>query len=239
MQNSSLTAAADRPVFIDQMPDYQEAVRQIEALPRDRLHAVAGELGLSGELQKRDAAMESIAVQAQGAREKLDGMDPRVAAIAAKAKSAAVSSSIAGGVAGIGGGIIAGRRWGGVKGALTGIAAAIAAAGTWFYASMKIGGKSTKESADGVLRDYQALGHEVLGLNRQLAETRERFTAVMATRMLEEQKMLAGQGEEMKLVSTKEPASGAGQSMAAKYAAPPVATHAEAAAPTAAAILQR
>lgn len=176
--------SSDRPVFINEMPDYQQAVRQIDALSDDvpRLQALAAELGLTSEFERLKSRT------------------------AVKYTTPTPESAVDAGMALV-------RRW------FLQLAEWVA---SFFPGAINTPPADTKTFTE------------------KLQAERE-FKDAMATRMLERQVMLSGTGKDMKLVSTAEPSPAAHPpaGLAAKYAVPPVASHAQAAEQPAALIAPR
>ncbi len=225
------------PVFIDQMPDYQQAVQQVNAMSKDEkaFLSIVRELGLEGELEKLKVSVRAMGREGQAILDTQQSLDRRAEAMNRKNLKTAKYVILAGQAVAVGGGtvvgIVAGKRLGVLKGILAGAATALAAGAGWLLASIQILKKPGKEMT-ALSKEIEATGAQKEQFIMRATEVGQQFTERMATRMLEEQKMLVGQGVDMKLVSTAEPQAAdvsTSPNMAARYAVPPAASNAEAA----------
>jgi hypothetical protein len=223
-----------KPVFIDAMPDYQEAMKAIVTLSQNRkaFASVAQELGLGDELQKVKDRLEAMKPQALELVEKQNKLDVRLQdATGSLVKKSGVVGTLTGALGGVGGYKL-GSRWGTIKGVVAGLVSAALVGVVSFYTSIKVLAGRKKEL--GVLTtEYASIKAQEDQFLLQSMEMQQQFMAQMATKMLSERKMLVGQGTDAKLVpnpelyGTSEPTPAS--SMAEKYAASPAATHADAA----------
>jgi hypothetical protein len=231
-----MSDAPQKPVFIDQMPDYQEAVKKVAVLAEYQapLAAAAHELGLDKELAQTKAALDGLKVQAQV----LTGQEKILAIQGAQidrqadrtAKDLYVTGNAVTGVSAVTAGlllrtIIKPQRWRITKILAIGIPTVIATALGWIGIGHKImsGAKEEKTANDksaaiNKLQEDQVT-YQALALQNSFIET-------MATRMLDQRKMLSGEEAEMKLVSIAPPKAPA--TMAEKYAPTPAASKAAA-----------
>jgi hypothetical protein len=218
--------AADKPVFIDQMPEYQQAVRSIEALSADEnaFRSVVDRFGLTEELKKTETDYARLMPQAEvmsGVQRTLH--DRSTKTVISQAKNGIVGGSVLGLAGGVAAGYAGVKRWGGIKGTIVGLAAAGAA---WVAGAAVAAGLTGRKERAAIRREYNQLVKQEQQLVQQSIALHEDFKARMAAKMLSEQVELVGQGADAKLVSTAassaaEPSSPPQGAMAAKYAPQP------------------
>ncbi len=215
------TIAPFKPVFINEMPEYQEALKQIAVLSQNdavTFHRIINELGLGVEMQKTKAEVAALKPQAAALLAKKEEMTAKKNEAQRNANKSdtryiIAMPLVAGGVGAIGG-VVGGRRWGWIAGILI----AIGSAGLEMIASgwalMSAVGRNQKkvDTATKALEEQQLQSEQLASSVKQVMQG---FIESMATRMLERQVALVGEGADMKLVSTAEPGPQAAPAMVA------------------------
>ncbi len=199
---------ADKPVFVDEMPDFQDALQKVTALTQNpaAFEKIVHELEITGELKAMQAAQAQLQPQIEAINAEGQKLNARPAEIEQNIQQKAILwRSIAGGISAFAGGIaayFAQKKWA-TKGGIIAAITTTLVAGMAFLFGVNSSLESEKQKASQALQnDAQALQQKEQQLMSQFAAIEEPFLKSMATRMLSEQKTIVTDGNEIKLVST-------------------------------------
>lgn len=201
------------PVFIDQMPDYQQAAQTIrEAALKNHasLLPAVQELRLAKEYDQMQAGLQALKPQLDGLHEHEKVVESLAQDNKNYAQYRARNASFIGtGVAaasGVTGGILGAKRfgklWGVVTGAMTALATKLIAA----FTAKAVLDRPTEGTTAQI---QQTVAGNVMReeIGRQYDAATEPFVAAMATRMLEERKEFLEKDGKLELVSNAVPST--------------------------------